>query len=422
MLVFVLNKFKEPLMPCKPCKARKLLKQGKAKMVKKTPFTIQLLYGSTDYKQDIIAGLDTGSKVIGSVAISNGKVLYQSEIHLRNDISKKLGKKGRRSVYRRNRRVRKLRYREKRYNNRGNSIKSGRITPSLRSKIESHLKERKFVESILPVTNWILELASFDIHKISNPSVSKKYGWTYQKGELKGYYNIKAFVLNRDNYICQYCKGKEKDKRLETHHIIWRSNGGADHQDNMIILCKTCHDKIHKKIIILKKKGKISNTKHATQMGIIKSQLKKQFGEFKETFGYETKYKREQILKLPKSHSNDAISICCAEGEIVKPLDNILIKKCVSKGDYQQTKGKRSEKKIPTGKLFGFRKFDKIEYLNNIYFIKGRMSTGYVILSDVLGNKINLKPIPKFIKMKRINGRKSWIIDQKIIVNKVTCN
>ncbi|PTB30945.1 RRXRR domain-containing protein, partial [Photobacterium phosphoreum] len=40
MLVFVLNKNKEPLMPCLPSKARKLLKDGKAKVVKRTPFTI----------------------------------------------------------------------------------------------------------------------------------------------------------------------------------------------------------------------------------------------------------------------------------------------------------------------------------------------------------------------------------------------
>jgi hypothetical protein len=37
------------------------------------------------------------------------------------------------------------------------------------------------------------------------------------------------------------------------------------------------------------------------------------------------------------------------------------LKKHVSKGDYQQRTGKRSEKVIPAGKLFGIRKFDLIE-------------------------------------------------------------
>jgi len=86
MLVFILNKNNKPLMPCKPSKARKLLKEGKAKVIRKTPFTIKLLYGSSGYTQPIIAGMDTGSKVIGCSAIANRKVLYQSEVYLREDV------------------------------------------------------------------------------------------------------------------------------------------------------------------------------------------------------------------------------------------------------------------------------------------------------------------------------------------------
>ena len=40
---YVLNKRGEPLMPCSPGKARILLKQQKACVVKRTPFTIKLL-------------------------------------------------------------------------------------------------------------------------------------------------------------------------------------------------------------------------------------------------------------------------------------------------------------------------------------------------------------------------------------------
>ena len=50
--VFILNKHGKPLMPCKPRKARLLLKANKAKIIKRYPFTIQLLYGSTGYTQD----------------------------------------------------------------------------------------------------------------------------------------------------------------------------------------------------------------------------------------------------------------------------------------------------------------------------------------------------------------------------------
>ena len=100
-----------------------------------------------------------------------------------------------------------------------------------------------------------------------------------------------------------------------------------------------------------------------------------------------------------------------------------FVEKCVSKGDYQQTKGVRSEKRIPTGKIHGFRKFDKVKYLGKTYFIKGRMSSGFVVLMDIDNQKIDFSNAPKGMKtpkmnnLKRISGRKSWIIDQKIIAN-----
>ena len=131
MLVYVLNKKGKPLMPCSARKARVLLREGKAKVIKKTPFTIKLLYGSSCYKQEVIAGMDTGSKVIGIACVSNGKVLYKSETYIRQDVSSKMEQ---RKMYRRNRRLRKTRYRQPRFLNRVNSFRKDRLTPSLLSK------------------------------------------------------------------------------------------------------------------------------------------------------------------------------------------------------------------------------------------------------------------------------------------------
>jgi hypothetical protein len=117
--------------------------------------------------------------------------------------------------------------------------------------------------------------------------------------------------------------------------------------------------------------------------------LKKQFGDFEETFGYETKFKREQILQLPKFHHFDAIAICCEEGEIVDLSDTVYFKKHVSKGDYQQTKGSHSEKVIPTGKLFGLRKFDYVKTWKGSGFVKGKRRTGFFAISDLEGKVIN---------------------------------
>ena len=365
-------------MPCSPGKARRLLKNNKAKVVSKLPFTIKLLYGSSQYKQPIIAGMDTGSRVIGTAAISSGRVIYQAEIHIRQDVYRKMTQ---RSMYRRNRRGRKTRYRPARWLNRASSKREGRLTPSIKSKVDSHLREKKQMESILPITKWHIETASFDIHKITNPDVKKA---DYQNGDQKGFYNLRAYILHRDNYQCQKCKAK--NTILQVHHIIPRSKGGTNTPSNLITLCESCHKAVHNGEFKLR--ARPPATKHATEIGIVKSQLKKVWN-FEETFGYETKFKREQILKLPKTHYNDAIAVCCAEGETVESYDILYQKRHVAKGDYQQTKGSHSQIKIPTGKLFGIRKFDYIQIPKCIGFVKGKRSNGYFTISDIFGKTIN---------------------------------
>jgi 5-methylcytosine-specific restriction endonuclease McrA len=325
-----------------------------------------------------------------------------------------------RSKYRRNRRNRKTRYRKARWSNRKNSIKKDRFSPTMISKINSHLKEINFVKSILPITKVILETATFDPHLLKNPMLhnEKCKHWLYQKGINYGFANTKAYVLTRDSYTCQHCKGKTKDSKLEVHHIIFRNNNGSNEENNLITLCKTCHDKLHKNEITLKLNGKKkTQLKHATQMNSIRQQLLNRV-ECEETFGYITKEHR-QLMNLSKEHYMDAVAIASQSEKVIFKIDNVLLKKCVSDGDYQKSKGIRSEQRIPTGKIQGFRKFDKVKYLGKEYFIKGRMSTGYAVLMDIQGNKIDFSSSPKGMKtpkmsnMIRINARKTWIIQSK---------
>lgn len=418
-MVYVLSYDNEALMPCSNSIARLLLKEQKAKAVKRYPFTIKLKYQTTTYTQNLTLGIDSGSSKIGSAVVnSKNEVIYTSQIEIRNDISDKMAQ---RSKYRRSRRNRKTRYRKARWRNRKNSIKKDRFSPTMTSKINSHMKEINFVKSILPISNVIIETATFDPHLMKNPKLYnekyKKLG--YQKGANYGFANTKAYVLSRDNYTCQHCKGKSKDIKLEVHHIIFRSQGGSDEESNLMVLCKRCHDKLHDGKIDIKKIGKVkSQLKHATQMNSIRVQLLRKV-ECEETFGFVTKENR-QLLGLPKEHYNDAIAIALLNNEhtgVTFKNNEILYKKCVSYRDYQKTKGVRSEQKIPTGKIFGFRKFDKVLYMNEEFFIKGRMSTGYAILMKIDGAKVQLKPMPKFSKMKRIGARKSWIISLKTIQN-----
>ena len=75
MLVYVLNKNGNPLMPCKPAKARKLLRKGKALVVNRCPFTIQLLWDCEEQLQPITVGIDKGSHTTGFCTVSNGQIL-----------------------------------------------------------------------------------------------------------------------------------------------------------------------------------------------------------------------------------------------------------------------------------------------------------------------------------------------------------
>jgi hypothetical protein len=130
------------------------------------------------------------------------------------------------------------------------------------------------------------------------------------------------------------------------------------------------------------------------------------------TFGFITKEHR-LLAGLPKEHVFDAAMIATKGNMPTFCVTTVLCKLCVPDGDYQQTKGVHSEQRLTTGKIRGFRKFDKVWYRGQAYFIKGRMSTGYAILMDIHGKKVDLKPIPKFEKMQRVSARSSWIISQR---------
>jgi hypothetical protein len=98
----------------------------------------------------------------------------------------------------------------------------------------------------------------------------------------------------------------------------------------------------------------------------------------------------------------------------------IFVKRNVAKGDYQKTKGIRSEQSITTGKIQGFRKFDKVRYFGNEYFIKGRMSSGYAILMDVEGNKVDFSSMPKGMKTPKLSNCTRVSARNSILIDKVT--
>ena len=306
MRVFVINQHGEALMPCKPRKAKKLLKEGKAKVVFRSPFTIQLKYGSTGYKQALTLGVDTGHKEVGLSVVSETKEVFSAVASMRNDISKKMTD---RKMYRRNRRSR-LRYRKPRFLNRKASTRQGRLAPSVQWKVDAHGKLIQQLKSLMPVTKVVLETGTFDPHQLKNPDIKNEQ---YQKGVQYGFENVKAYVLSRDHYQCQSQK-KSCCSKLEVHHIIYRSHGGSDSPSNLIVLCGNHHESLHNGQWILNIK-KHKCLKSATTMNIIRSQLLKLFPDAVETFGYVTKANRYSY-GFDKTHANDAFVI--AGGSVQK--------------------------------------------------------------------------------------------------------
>lgn len=237
-MVYVISKSGQPLMPTdRYGKVRRMLKSGKAKVLKRCPFTIQLLYESTQNTQPVSLGVDAGSKHIGISATTKTEVLYEADIELRNDIVKLLSS---RRELRRGRRNRKTRYRKPRFMNR--QRQAGWLAPSIEHKINTHLRVVENVHKILPVTNIVVETASFDIQllKATEYGNSVPASTDYQQGEQLDFWNVREYVLFRDGHLCQNCKGRSKDKILNIHHIESRKIGG-NAPNNLITLCRTCH-------------------------------------------------------------------------------------------------------------------------------------------------------------------------------------
>ena len=411
-MVYVLNKDGQPLMPTeRHGKVRRLLRDKKAKVVCRCPFTIQLLYETTNITQPITLGVDAGSKHIGLSATTENKVLYEADVELRGDIVDLLSS---RREARQARRNRKTRYRKPRFNNRKKA--DGWLAPSVRQKVGCHLQTVKKVCAILPVSAIIVEVASFDIQKIQNPSIE---GTEYQEGSQLGFWNTREYVLFRDGHTCQCCRGKSKDKVLNVHHIESRKVGG-DAPNNLITLCETCHQGYHKGTVALPKTIKRGMSfKDAAFMGIMRwafyNELKTMYPNVSLTYGYITKNTRIKF-GLPKEHCIDARCIsghpqALSDGTVyyqrkVRCHNRQLHKFGILKG------GIRRKNQAPRI-VKGFRLFDRVRYLGRDYFIFGRRSNGYFDIRNLEGEKVN-KGSVSYKKIKLLEKAKHYLIERRI--------
>ena len=91
--IYVLDRNGRPLMPCRWSRARKLLRDGKAVVVRKDIYTIRLTVPSSGYRQDCTMGIDLGSCHVGVSVTTDRRELLSSEVLLRDDISRRLTKR-----------------------------------------------------------------------------------------------------------------------------------------------------------------------------------------------------------------------------------------------------------------------------------------------------------------------------------------
>jgi hypothetical protein len=369
-LAYVVNQNGKALMPCRPSKARKLLRDQKAKTINYTPFTIQLLWDCEEHVQAVTLGIDKGSKITGVCAVSEDKVLFQAEIRHRLDVNKKIVS---RRDHRRSRRNRKW-YRKPRFLNR----KSYRPLPSIKTNADEILRVVNAIP--LPISKIIVEDVMVDIAKLNDPDLSGKQ---YQESN-KLDSNLRLACLMRDNFKCHKCGS---DKHLNAHHIVPRVKNGKDTITNLITLCRHCHEALHEfkwKLNLKGASGFRDRIAQRTMQG--KSYLYEKLGNPELVFGYETAERRLE-LGLSKTHMIDAF--CIAGGKRHSPNNSYLVsfRPRQTRKQYFDLprKGKGRVRYQVNQELGGFRKGDIVEVKGFVKQVKAIRSSGNLKFEEIKG-------------------------------------
>ena len=364
---------------------RRSLRSGKVVAVRLCPFTVRLTYDCPDGVQDVTLGVDAGSRHIGLSATTDRKELYAGQCDLRTDVTELLAT---RRELRTSRRNRKLRHRPARFDNRRKG--EGWLAPSIRCKVEGHLRIVERLHKILPVTKVVVEVAQFDAQKIKNPDIG---GTDYQQGDQMGFWNVREYVLARDGHACQICHGKSKDKILNVHHIESRKTGG-NAPNNLVTLCETCHRAYHRGAVELNiRRG--ASLRDAAAMNVMRwavyNGLKALYADVHLTYGYLTKNTRI-VNGIEKSHSSDAY--CIAGNVTARRIGEMQFSRFVRRHNRQIhkltiLKGGVRKANQASRYVRGFQLFDRVRYRGQVCFVTGRRTSGSFLLKDFDGKTVN---------------------------------
>ncbi len=360
--VFVLDKQKKPLMPCRPSRAKQLLREGRAVVHRLVPFTIRLKDRVGGDVQPVRICEDPGSKKTGLAVVretsateasldANGDdvsgptrtVLFKVEMEHRGAAIHKSMES--RASLRRARRSRNTRYREPRFSNRSSSRREGRLPPSLKHRVETVLTWTKRLSRLVPVTAISVERVRFDTQLLENPEIS---GVEYQQGTLAGY-ETREYVLEKWGRSCAYCDAENVPLQLD--HVRPKSKGGSSRPTDLVPACGPCNQRkgaqpvetflkrdpkrLAKIVAGLKAPMRDAAAVNATRWALDR-ELRTLGVPVEAASGGRTKWNRSR-LGIAKTHANDAACVGRVGG--VAMLDRpTLYVRCAGRGSYCRTR------------------------------------------------------------------------------------
>lgn len=347
-VVYVLSASGKPLMPTTRCgHVRILLKEKKARVVERKPFTIQLTYETDEVTQPLYLGIDPGRINIGAAVIrEDGECVFTAQLTTRNKDVPKLMKERKqyrmahRRLKRRCKRQRRakaagttspkeeiqrllpgceepitckgIRNKEARFNNRKRP--AGWLTPTANHLLQTHINLVKKLQKFLPITDVVLEVNQFAFMAMDNPHIQR---WQYQRGPLFGKGSVEDAVYAAQDGHCLFCENCID----HYHHVVPRRNNGSETLENRVGLCEEHHRLVHTeeewtKKLTAKKAG--MNKKYHTLSVLnqiipkLTEQLAEQFPQHAfVTTGQDT-YRFREDHGIPKDHYLDAYCIACS--------------------------------------------------------------------------------------------------------------
>lgn len=279
--IYVISELGQPLMPTtRQGHVRRLLNAGKARIASHVPYTIQLKYDTDGITQPMHGGLRPGrDNISASVITDDGKEVFKCHLTTRNrEIAELMvERRQHRQVSRRGERLARKRLgrrygttfngfmerilpgcekpvkvkdiinTEARFNNR--TRPAGWLTPTVRQLIQTHMSLIRKVCKLLHVTDWTVQVDKYSFMVLDNGMI---WGSDFCNGRMKGYKSVNDYVRARQGGKCIICGHPIE----HFHHVVPRHMGGSDLPENIVGLCKTCHEGIHTDKIQTALKGK----------------------------------------------------------------------------------------------------------------------------------------------------------------------